>query len=155
MAGWSGKRVTGDLDALQGLLHHAADLLVADTVHPSLARGLDGSFVLQLRPGLGEPLIGFGHQAGVMLQALLGLPGGEPAGGAGRADLVAWVVLLRQDGWIPRRCEAFRLKRFDAPWSDQVIDRVCGVEPKDDTRTGGRSGIWPGGSPRWTCVRRS
>ena len=39
-------------------------------------------------------------------------------------------------GWTRKRCEAFRVKDFDEPWGDQVIGRVCGIEPKDYTRMG-------------------
>ena len=39
-------------------------------------------------------------------------------------------------GWTRKRCEAFRVKDFDDPWDDQVIGRVCGIEPKDYTRMG-------------------
>lgn len=39
-------------------------------------------------------------------------------------------------GWTRKRCEAFRIKDFDQPWDDQVIGRVCGIEPKDYTRMG-------------------
>lgn len=39
-------------------------------------------------------------------------------------------------GWTRKRCEAFRVKDFDEPWSDEVVARVCGIEPKDYTRMG-------------------
>ena len=39
-------------------------------------------------------------------------------------------------GWTRKRCEAFRVKDFDEPWDEQVIGRVCGIEPKDYTRMG-------------------
>jgi nitric oxide reductase NorD protein len=39
-------------------------------------------------------------------------------------------------GWTRKRCEAFRVKDFDQPWDEQVIGRVCGIEPKDYTRMG-------------------
>ncbi|MCG6965953.1 MAG: hypothetical protein LJE59_05550 [Chromatiaceae bacterium] len=39
-------------------------------------------------------------------------------------------------GWTRKRCEAFRVKDFDDPWGEQVIGRVCGIEPKDYTRMG-------------------
>jgi len=39
-------------------------------------------------------------------------------------------------GWTRKRCEAFRVKDFDDPWEEQVISRVCGIEPKDYTRMG-------------------
>ncbi|MCB1925142.1 MAG: VWA domain-containing protein [Gammaproteobacteria bacterium] len=39
-------------------------------------------------------------------------------------------------GWTRKRCEAFRIKDFDDVWDDQVIARVCGIEPKDYTRMG-------------------
>jgi len=39
-------------------------------------------------------------------------------------------------GWTRKRCEAFRIKDFDQPWDEQVIARVCGIEPKDYTRMG-------------------
>jgi len=39
-------------------------------------------------------------------------------------------------GWTRKRCEAFRVKDFDDPWDEQVIGRVCGIEPKDYTRMG-------------------
>ncbi|MDJ0739803.1 MAG: hypothetical protein QNJ91_08800 [Gammaproteobacteria bacterium] len=39
-------------------------------------------------------------------------------------------------GWTRKRREAFRVKGFDGPWDDAVIGRVCGIEPKDCTRTG-------------------
>jgi nitric oxide reductase NorD protein len=39
-------------------------------------------------------------------------------------------------GWTRKRCEAFRVKRFDEPWDDTTIGRVCGIEPKDYTRMG-------------------
>lgn len=39
-------------------------------------------------------------------------------------------------GWTRKRCEAFRVKDFDQPWDEQVIARVCGIEPKDYTRMG-------------------
>jgi len=39
-------------------------------------------------------------------------------------------------GWTRKRCEAFRIKDFDQPWDEQVIGRVCGIEPKDYTRMG-------------------
>lgn len=39
-------------------------------------------------------------------------------------------------GWTRKRCEVFRVKDFDQPWDDDVIGRVCGIEPKDYTRMG-------------------
>ena len=39
-------------------------------------------------------------------------------------------------GWTRKRCEAFRVKDFDQPWDEEVIARVCGIEPKDYTRMG-------------------
>jgi nitric oxide reductase NorD protein len=39
-------------------------------------------------------------------------------------------------GWTRKRCEAFRVKDFDEPWDEDVIGRVCGIEPKDYTRMG-------------------
>lgn len=39
-------------------------------------------------------------------------------------------------GWTRKRCEAFRVKDFEQPWDEQVIARVCGIEPKDYTRMG-------------------
>lgn len=39
-------------------------------------------------------------------------------------------------GWTRKRCEAFRVKDFDEPWNEEVIGRVCGIEPKDYTRMG-------------------
>jgi len=39
-------------------------------------------------------------------------------------------------GWTRKRCEAFRVKDFDEPWDEEVIGRVCGIEPKDYTRMG-------------------
>ena len=39
-------------------------------------------------------------------------------------------------GWTRKRCEAFRIKDFDQSWDEQVIGRVCGIEPKDYTRMG-------------------
>lgn len=39
-------------------------------------------------------------------------------------------------GWTRKRCEAFKVKDFDEPWDEQVIGRVCGIEPKDYTRMG-------------------
>lgn len=39
-------------------------------------------------------------------------------------------------GWTRKRCETFRIKDFDEPWNDDVIGRVCGIEPKDYTRMG-------------------
>ncbi|WP_078121661.1 nitric oxide reductase activation protein NorD [Thiosocius teredinicola] len=39
-------------------------------------------------------------------------------------------------GWTRKRCEAFKVKDFDDPWDENVIGRVCGIEPKDYTRMG-------------------
>ena len=39
-------------------------------------------------------------------------------------------------GWTRKRCDAYRVKDFDEPWSEQVIGRVCNIEPKDYTRMG-------------------
>ena len=39
-------------------------------------------------------------------------------------------------GWTRKRCDAYRIKDFDEPWSEQVIGRVCNIEPQDYTRMG-------------------
>lgn len=39
-------------------------------------------------------------------------------------------------GWTRKRCEAFKVKGFEVPWDEEVIGRVCGIEPKDYTRMG-------------------
>lgn len=39
-------------------------------------------------------------------------------------------------GWTRKRCEVFHIKGFDEPWSEQVIGKVCAIEPKDYTRMG-------------------
>ncbi len=43
-------------------------------------------------------------------------------------------VIYGFSGWTRKRCEAFRVKDFDEPWDDNVIGRVCRIEPKDHTR---------------------
>lgn len=39
-------------------------------------------------------------------------------------------------GWTRKRCDAYRVKDFDQPWNDEVIGRVCNIQPKDYTRMG-------------------
>lgn len=39
-------------------------------------------------------------------------------------------------GWTRKRCDAYRLKDFGEPWAEQVIGRVCNIEPQDYTRMG-------------------
>ncbi len=39
-------------------------------------------------------------------------------------------------GWTRKRCEVFRVKDFDEPWNEDVIGKVCAIEPKDYTRMG-------------------
>ena len=39
-------------------------------------------------------------------------------------------------GWTRKRCDAYRIKDFEDPWSEEVIGRVCNIEPKDYTRMG-------------------
>jgi len=39
-------------------------------------------------------------------------------------------------GWTRKRCDAFRIKDFDEHWTEDVIGKVCAIEPKDYTRMG-------------------
>ena len=39
-------------------------------------------------------------------------------------------------GWARKRCEVYRIKRFDEPLSDRVKGAIGGIEPKDYTRMG-------------------
>ena len=39
-------------------------------------------------------------------------------------------------GWTRKRCEAYRIKTFDEALDEAVKARICGIEPKDYTRTG-------------------
>ena len=39
-------------------------------------------------------------------------------------------------GMTRKRCELFRVKRFDEPYNDEVRERIAAIEPKDYTRMG-------------------
>ena len=39
-------------------------------------------------------------------------------------------------GWARKRCEAYRIKTFDEPMSDEVKAAIAGIEPRDYTRMG-------------------
>ncbi|KPK38809.1 MAG: nitric oxide reductase activation protein [Gammaproteobacteria bacterium SG8_47] len=39
-------------------------------------------------------------------------------------------------GMTRKKCELFRIKRFDEPYDDAVIKRICGIKPQDYTRMG-------------------
>lgn len=57
---------------------------------------LDGRVALELEAGLGERRVGLRQQGLVLVQALGGLTGGQPAGGAGGDDVLTGIVLLRE-----------------------------------------------------------
>ncbi|MGF1613014.1 MAG: hypothetical protein ACFCVA_03630 [Gammaproteobacteria bacterium] len=39
-------------------------------------------------------------------------------------------------GWTRKRCELYRVKRFDEPYNDEVKGRIGGIQPRDYTRMG-------------------
>nr|MBS0021275.1 class I SAM-dependent methyltransferase [Gammaproteobacteria bacterium] len=39
-------------------------------------------------------------------------------------------------GWTRKRCELYRVKRFDEPYNDEVKARISGIRPRDYTRMG-------------------
>jgi len=39
-------------------------------------------------------------------------------------------------GMTRKRCELYRIKRFDEPYSELVQQRIAGIQPKDYTRMG-------------------
>jgi len=89
--------VAGDLDAFQGLFDLLADGLVADVFDQDFDHVFDGGLVLELEIGLGQGLVGLGHQVFVFFQPFGGLAGGEPASGAGGHQVLSRMVLLGED----------------------------------------------------------
>ena len=65
---------------------------------------------------------------------------------ADRESLVLWCEALEIlgdryaiygfSGMTRKRCELYRIKRFDEPYNDDVRARVAGIQPRDYTRMG-------------------
>ncbi len=94
--------VAGDLDAFEGLFDLLAHFLIADVFDQDFDHVFDGGFVLEFETGLGQGLVGLGHEALVFFETLGGLAGGEPAGGAGGDQVLARLVFFGE-GDVARR----------------------------------------------------